>query len=170
MNRTNELLDILANTHLFANIDDKHLVEIASISHQRTYESGDVIFHQGAASDQLYVVIRGEIDIIIDQSLISNVESDEEITISTIRRGEAFGEIALVDQDVRSAGAICGLSDTALLIIPRQELMTFCETHPSVGFRLMQNIATELARMTRTLTTDMQIREWMIWSREIGPD
>jgi CRP-like cAMP-binding protein len=83
------------------------------------------------------------------------------VTIATLRRGQSFGEVALVDQGLRSATARCAQHNTHLLLIPREKLMTLCDTYPQLGYRLMRNLAADLALKIRN--TDLRIREELLY-------
>jgi CRP-like cAMP-binding protein len=83
-------------------------------------------------------------------------------TIATLRRGQSFGEVALVDQGLRSASARCAQHNTRLLVIPRAKLMLLCDTYPQLGYRLMRNLAADLAMKIRN--TDLQVREHLTWT------
>jgi CRP-like cAMP-binding protein len=58
---------------------------------------------------------------------------------------------------LRSATTRAAVKDTHLLLIPRDKLILLCETYPQLGYRLMYNIAADLAMKMRN--TDMKIRE-----------
>jgi CRP-like cAMP-binding protein len=103
------------------------------------------------------------VEILIDPSLVSD-RSDtpsRPTTIATLRRGQSFGEVALVDQGLRSASARAAGDDTRLLAIPRTKLMILCDSDPALGYRLMHNLAADLAMKMRT--TDLRIREDLLY-------
>jgi CRP-like cAMP-binding protein len=114
---------------------------------------------ENAASDELYIIAQGEIDIQVDPALVAGdeVKSSGPVTIATLRRGQSFGEVALVDQGLRSATARCAANNTQLLLMPRDKLILLCDTYPQLGYRLMRNLAADLALKIRG--TDMRIRE-----------
>jgi CRP-like cAMP-binding protein len=87
--------------------------------------------------------------------------SSENRTIATLRRGQSFGEVALVDEGLRSASACASQKDTRLLIIPRDKLIMLCDTYPQLGYRLMYNLAADLAMKMRN--TDLRIREQLLY-------
>ncbi len=157
--------EVLEDAPIFAGLDAAQLGLIADLSHLACFDADDVIFTQGSISDELYVVASGEVDIQIDASPIGGEPGERPVTITTVRRGDSFGEIALVDQGVRSAAARCGQSDTWLVVIPRRDLVKLCEQHPRLGYNLMRNLAIDLALTIRTRTTDFQIREFLTWTR-----
>ncbi len=85
------------------------------------------------------------------------------VTIATLRRGQSFGEIALVDEGLRSATVRAAQKNTRLLIIERARVMLLCETYPQLGYRLMYNLAADLALKIRN--ADLRIRETLIYGR-----
>nr|MBN1229308.1 cyclic nucleotide-binding domain-containing protein [Anaerolineae bacterium] len=167
MTQEKEITDILHQTSIFAGIGKKYLEKIVEICKLRKYSPGDMIFDQGSASSELYIVAEGEIDILIqiEPEALAQNRMTEETTITTIRRLGSFGEISLVDDGIRSAAARCGTADTTLIVIPRKKLIKLCENYPRLGYGLMRNLAIDLALTIRTRTTDMQIREQMTWHR-----
>jgi CRP-like cAMP-binding protein len=78
-----------------------------------------------------------------------------------MRRGQSFGEVALVDEGLRSATAEARMKDTRLLIIPRDKLLSLCETYPQLGYRLMYNLAADLAMKIRN--ADLRVREKLLY-------
>ena len=58
-------------------------------------------------------------------------------------------------------GARSAQVDTHLIIIPRDKLMLLCDTYPQLGYRLMRNLAADLAMKIRH--TDLQVREQLTW-------
>ena len=104
-------------------------------------------------------------DIVVDPSLVGgdDVESPGMATIATLRRGQSFGEVALVDQGLRSATARCAADNTHLLILPRDRLIGLCDADPALGYRVMRNLAADLALKIRG--TGLLIREELLYGR-----
>ena len=125
----------------------------------------EVIFEENAASDELYIIAQGDIDIQVDPALVGGEDdkSPGPVTIATLRRGQSFGEVALVDQGLRSASARCASNGTQLLVIPRDKLILLCDTDPQLGYRLMRNLAADLCLKIRG--TDLRIREELLYGQ-----
>ena len=101
-----DYVNILKRTDIFYDLSEEQLKLVAELCHEVHYRTGEMIFEEQSASDELYIIARGEIEILVDPSLIeAGPASPRPITIATMRAGQAFGEIALVDQGLRSAGA-----------------------------------------------------------------
>ena len=75
-------------------------------------------------------------------------------------RGQSLGEIALVDDGMRSATVRVGKKGVQLLVIPREKLLMLCETNPQLGYRFMYNLAADLAMKVRN--TDLRVRESLL--------
>jgi CRP-like cAMP-binding protein len=158
-------LSVLQQADIFVDLTPAQLEMIASICQERSFRVGDMIFEENSASDELYVIATGEVEILVDPSLVSDRPDSptHPTTIATLRRGQSFGEIALVDQGIRSASARSAGHETRLLVIPRNDLMRLCESDPDLGFRLMRNLAADLSIKIRN--TDLKIREELLYSQ-----
>jgi CRP-like cAMP-binding protein len=157
------LASIFKQTDIFYDLSPTQLELVAAICQERRCNTGDIIFEENTASDELYVIVQGEVDIQVDPALVGdvNVKSTGPVTIATLRRGQSFGEVALVDQGLRSATARAAANNTVLLVIPRDKLITLCDTYPQLGYRLMRNLAADLALKIRS--SDLLIREELLY-------
>lgn len=156
---------ILKQSDVFYDLPPDLLELVASICSEKEYDKGQTVFAEHSASDELYVVADGEIEIQIDPRLIQQSnQSSKPHTIATVRRGQSFGEMALLDEGRRSASAQCASSYARLIAIPRDELIALCETYPNLGYRLMYNIAADLSMKIRN--ADLQLREQIVYSQD----
>ena len=156
------ITSVLKQADIFYEMTSTQLELVASICTDKTYQQGALVFDENTPGDELYVIAEGEIDIQVDPKLIGGSETLGPQTIATLRRGQSFGEVSLVDEGVRSAAARVAEHDTRLLIIPRDKLMLLCDTYPQLGYRLMRNLAADLAMKIRN--TDLQVREHLTWT------
>ena len=159
-----EIKTVLKQIGMFEGLTEVQLEMLASICQERLCRAGEMIFDENSASDEMYVIVQGEVEIQVDPSLVGRALSDDSsrlVTIATLHSGLIFGEMALVDQGLRSAAARCAANMTRMLIIPRDKLMLLCNSFPDLGFRLMYNLAVELALKIRH--TDLTMREKLLW-------
>ncbi len=153
----------LRQTDIFYDFTLTQLELIASICTERAYGVNEVIFEENTRGSELYVITEGEVVIQIDPALIGKGGSGAAQTIATLRRGQSFGEVALVDEGVRSARAQAANSATHVLVIPRDKLILMCDAYPQMGYRLMRNLAADLAMKIRN--TDLKVREYLTWTK-----
>ncbi len=157
------IVNVLKQADIFDELTSTQLELIASICSERHYQAGDIIFEENTPGEELYVIASGEVEIIVNPALIGKEDGGGMRSIATLRRGQNFGEVSLVDEGVRSAGARCSQQDTHLIVIPRDKLMLLCDTYAQLGYRLMRNLAADLAMKIRH--TDLQVREQLTWSQ-----
>src|SRR5258707_8173727 len=160
------VVSVLRQADIFYELTTTQLELIASICEERQYDTGDIVFAENTAGDELYVIASGEVDIQVDPGLVGATPKDAPgpHTIATLRRGQSFGEVALVDEGRRSAAARCIQHDTRLVVIPRDKLMLLCDTYPALGYHLMRNLAADLAMKIRN--TDLQVRDQLYWTHQ----
>jgi CRP/FNR family transcriptional regulator, cyclic AMP receptor protein len=141
MEALDPIADALARCLLFAGLDRGGLEGLASEMRARRFRRGEVLFHQGDPGDALFVVTEGAVKI----SLPSD-EGDEAI-IATLRTGEFFGELALLDGAPRSATATA-LETTTTLVLPRMRFRELIASEPLLRDALLAALASELRRLT----------------------
>jgi CRP/FNR family cyclic AMP-dependent transcriptional regulator len=155
----NNMVNFLKQSDIFYQFTPTQLEMVANLCQEVVFNAGDLIFQENSSSKELYVIAQGEVDILINRGM-GNTEK-KEAAVARLRRGQSFGEVALVDEGLRSASARASQKDTRLLIIQREKLIILCETYPQLGYRLMYNLAADLAMKIRN--TDLRIREQLLY-------
>ena len=150
----------LSLSEMFDNLTHTQLELVASICEQVNYKKGDVLFEENDGSDELYVISNGGVEILINPSFVGLEEGLDSIVLTEMRRGQVLGEVALVDQGLRTATARIREDNTHLLRIPRKRLMLLCDTYPELGYKLMKNLAADLALKMRN--TDLIVRQYQL--------
>jgi len=158
----NELVNFLKQADIFYQFTPTQLEMVANLCLEKTYAMGQDVLEEGSGSKELYIITQGEVDILVNPALVGGPDApSSQATVATLRRGQSFGEIALVDEGLRSATARASQKGTRLLVIPRDKLIMLCETYPQLGYRLMYNLAADLAMKIRN--TDLRIRETLLY-------
>jgi CRP-like cAMP-binding protein len=133
--------DALARCPLFARADARILQSLANGLRRRRFRRNEVIFHQGDQGDALYVVTIGSVKI-----LLPSAEGEEAI-IATLRPGDFFGELALVDREPRSATAKA-LEPTETWQLPRDAFRSLLDADVGLRDALLTALSAELRRLT----------------------
>ncbi len=158
-----DYLRYLKDTDIFYKMRSEHLQTIVQICEAREFKKGDIIVQESTPSDALYVIVEGLVSILVDPNVIASRDrhTSSPTGIVTLRSGQTFGEIGLVDHGLRSASAQAASTPTHLLAIHRQDLVQLCESDYELGYHLMRNIASDLAFKIRN--TDLLLRERLLW-------
>jgi CRP/FNR family cyclic AMP-dependent transcriptional regulator len=94
-----------------------------------TFESGEMIFEKGDPGDFMYVVVEGEVEIILRGQIIN-----------TLRAGDIFGEMALIDNRPRSAAARA-TKPTKLAPVDRFGFTYYVQNSPFFALDVMEIMA-----------------------------
>ncbi len=161
---------ILSTTEIFDNFSDSQLTLVAALCTPVTYNQGHVLLSENEQSDEMYIIGRGGVEVLVNPAAVSSGAQDntEPVVLTELRQGQVVGEVALVDQGVRSATIRVSRDDTLLLRLRRDQLMRLGETYPVLGFKLMRNLASELA--TKIRNTDWLVRQYQLRLQSEEPD
>lgn len=144
---SDELVQSLQAIPLFKSLNRRDVTGLLGIIHNRNYIAGEYIFYQGDPGIGLYLIREGEVQIIRES------EKGDKVPLAAFRKGDFFGELALVDSEKRSASAIAN-SDTKLSVIFKPDLDEFIDRYPKKGIKIVQGIAEITAVRLRTLNED----------------
>jgi CRP-like cAMP-binding protein len=138
---TRPLVATIARIPFFAGLDADALGRVAATLRTRRFRRGEVIFHAGDPGDALFIIVSGEVKIALPS------ETGDEAIIATLRPGDVFGELALLDGAARSATA-SALAVTEAVVLPRDRFRELIATEPAVRDALLASLAAELRRLT----------------------
>lgn len=127
---------------LFEELPPPTLAALNAIAEQRAYAPGTVVFNEGAPGDGMYVVGEGEVEI------TASLDGGPHRTVSRLRAGEIFGEMAFVEGKPRSATARV-LGPTRLIFLPSKELHGILEEHPRLATGILRLISRRLRDFTQ---------------------
>jgi CRP/FNR family transcriptional regulator, cyclic AMP receptor protein len=159
----NSIVAYLKQSDIFYQFTQTQLELVGNLCQEKIFDEDEIIFEENSGSKELYIIVQGEVDIIVDPSVVSTKQEKQSLVITTLRRGQSFGEVALVDEGLRSATAQARKKNTRLLVIPREKILMLCETYPQLGYRMMYNLAADLAMKIRH--TDLIVREKVLYGQ-----
>ncbi|MEP7157980.1 MAG: Crp/Fnr family transcriptional regulator [Chloroflexota bacterium] len=134
-------VEVFGRSPLFEQASREIMESLAGRLKRRRFRRGEVIFHQGDPGDSLHIVASGAVKIVLPSA------EGEEAIIATLRPGDFFGELALLDGAPRSATATA-LEQTDTLVLPRQVFAELLDTLPGLRDALLSGLAHELRRLT----------------------
>lgn len=150
----------LSLTEIFDNLSSTQLELVASICEAVSLDKGQVLFNENEGSDEMYVIAQGAVQVLMNPGAISLDTDLEPVLLTELQQGQVVGEIALVDQGLRSATIKASREGTQVLRLPRERLMLLCDTYPELGYKVMRNLAADLALKIRK--TDLTIRQYQL--------
>jgi len=149
---------ILEQVDIFEDLTPEQFELIDKLCVEKSYNQGEVIFEESTPSTEFYIIADGEVDIQVDPDTIGDgTDSYEPTTIATLRRGQSFGEVAIIDPGVRSASAKCASETCKLLMIDRADFVKLLESDYEIGYIVMRNFAVDLSLRIRQ--TNLLVRE-----------
>ena len=132
-----DLVEFLQTVPLFSDLEPDALHLLAEVSRLKPAPKGYFLFFQDDPGEAAYVVYSGVVAIVLTTA------DGRELVINEMRPGECFGELALLEDAPRSAGAVAR-EDSQVVRMPRREFMTQLESQPILMRRLLDTIAGRL--------------------------
>ena len=138
---SNPILNALGHVPIFENLSTNELSEIARLTHERDFKANEHVFKKLAPAEGMYVIINGAVEII---------DPDSKMIFASLETGDFFGELALLDEEPRSASALATQSST-LIGVFRTDLLTLMKRSPELGNKVLLNLSRVLGeRLRRT--------------------
>ena len=131
----------LRESCLFERAQDSALETIARQLRRRRFRRHETIFHQGDPGDALHIVSSGAVKIVLP-----SLEGEEAI-IATLRSGDFFGELAMLDGAPRSATAVA-LEASETWTLTREQFLAVLDQDKALRESLLAGLARELRRIT----------------------
>jgi SulP family sulfate permease len=134
---------------LFKGRKEETLVALEACLETRSYRAGEKIFTRGDTSDELFLIRRGNVRIILP------VTGKLAYHLATFGRGDFIGEMAFLDREPRSADAMA-FTDTELFVLSRQRFDTLASEHKKLAIQMLEGIARTLAMRLRRANTELR--------------
>jgi CRP/FNR family cyclic AMP-dependent transcriptional regulator len=134
----------LANTPLFAALDDDAAAALRSCMNETRVARGRTLFNEGDPGDKLYVVTAGKI------KLGRSAADGRENLLAVLGPGEMFGELSLFDPGPRTATATA-VTDTTVLGLGHGDLQPWLTGRPEVASHLLGALAQRLRRTNEAM-------------------
>src|SRR5687767_1387926 len=141
-----QVVEALRRVPLFASLKPHQLAEMAQMARRQRFGRDEAVFYQGDSGDSFYVILSGQVKV-----SVSSPEGQEAILVM-LDTGESFGELALLDEQPRSA-TIEATRPTEVLVMRREEFHRMIHQHPDVSLSLLR-VMTKRLRDTDQLVQD----------------
>jgi CRP/FNR family cyclic AMP-dependent transcriptional regulator len=134
-----KLDNVLAAVPLFDGLSRRHLKRLAGIAEVADYMADHAIVREGDAGDAFYVVLAGQAKVTTNGKVVNRVMP-----------GDHFGEISLLDGDVRTA-TVTSETPMTLLMLQRTRFVKTLREEPDMAMNLLASLARQIRRTTRSL-------------------
>lgn len=160
-----ERLRVIRSIFIFSELDEPHLRDILAHCRELDVDKGQVIVSENTPGDSLFVIMDGNVKV----SVISS--EGKEIILSTLKGGEFFGEMSLLDGATRSANVI-SLSKAHLLRLSREDFLNHILPNREIAAGVLAVMSRRLRaaneRITNLIALDVFDRLARYFKREAG--
>ncbi len=147
--QTSKRIAFLKQTPLFAALGENDLVALSGDLKPREYEKKEIVFRQGDAGAELFLVLKGKVRI------FETRPSGDETSITIYGAGDIIGEFAVLDERPRSATAQA-IEPCTLLHISRDKFLAHLNKIPELGLQLSRMLVAKLRSTTEFALTIAQ--------------
>jgi CRP/FNR family transcriptional regulator, cyclic AMP receptor protein len=131
----------LAGSPLFTGLPRRLLARLATRFFEKVYHPGEIVFEEGDPGRALFVVVEGAVE-------ITRATAQGPYVLNTLGPGDAFGELALIDDFPRSATARVA-TPGRLLILYKSDFDALMEGNSRIALVVLRNLSRRLAIYAR---------------------
>lgn len=140
----------LQEVGLFKGRKQETLAALEACMDKRSYKAGDPIFTRGEAGDELLLIRRGAVRIMLP------IDDKQSHHLATFGRGDFIGEMSFLDNAPRSANAIA-FTDTDLYALSRKRFDVLAAEHKKLAINLFNALARMLAIRLRYTNSELRL-------------
>jgi GNAT superfamily N-acetyltransferase len=133
---------------LFGGLNAEQSNRLAGVCRLASFEPGEVVFRQGQASREVYVVLHGEVAIAL---------ADSDTVVGVVRAGECLGEMSLLTAAAHSATATA-LTRVETAVLRHQDLAELIRLRPDIGLHLYKNIGVGMGEKLKRVDASLARR------------
>jgi CRP/FNR family transcriptional regulator, cyclic AMP receptor protein len=139
-----EIVELLGRVPVFSTLEQDDLQRIAQLAVPRTFEPGQVVFREGDASDTCYIVRSGR------ARAVREHPDGRTITLATFGSGDIFGELAMFEDELRSA-TVEAVQRTSVVAVLGPDMRRLMVEHPGISARLVVALGRRLRETNERL-------------------
>ena len=132
---------MLHKVYMFSELAPSDTEKLTAHCQTRTYPANAILITEGDETDSLYVIVEGEVKV------FANDNHGKEVILNILGPGEYFGEIALVDDQPRSA-SVMTIAPTKVMIISKGNFKRCLEENPDMSFNLIRALTKQVRALT----------------------
>jgi CRP/FNR family transcriptional regulator len=165
--RSTEVVELLGRVPVFSTLERGDLERIAQLAVPRQFEPGEVVFREGDSSDTCYVVREGR------ARAVRTHRAGRTITLATFGPGDIFGELALFEDERRSA-TVEAVQRTSVVGVLGPDMRRLMTEHAEIAARLVVALGRRLRetneRLSRQSFQTVQSRVAVVLSQLVAQE
>jgi CRP/FNR family cyclic AMP-dependent transcriptional regulator len=138
--------ELLRSVPIFSELTEADFSSLAKVANRRRYPKDSVVFFENEQGDFFFMILEGRIKVTILG------DDGREVILSLLGSGDFFGEMALLDNEPRSATAIA-VEDTELLSLHRNDFQSVLSDNRSITSGLIKVLTARLRRANHQIST-----------------
>ncbi|MGV7225143.1 MAG: cyclic nucleotide-binding domain-containing protein [Nitrospinales bacterium] len=120
---------LMKQIYIFEGLTVGELAAVASVTEEANYNPGNTVVKEGDTGDTMYMIINGEVSVLI------NNENDKNIEIDRMDTGDFFGEMAFF-RDAKRSATIRVEQDSRVLVIHKHEFNEIVREYPQIALKI----------------------------------
>jgi CRP/FNR family transcriptional regulator, cyclic AMP receptor protein len=121
---------------LFEDLSRRQLIEVARLTEDLEVPDGTVLCEEGSRGDEFFVIIDGEAAV--------TRHGDQ---LATLRSGEFFGEIAVIEP-VRRTATVTAMTPLRFFVVTERSFRSLLDTNPEIERKVLRTLARRLASLS----------------------
>lgn len=109
----------------------------------KLFQNGEVIVRQGEVGNCMYVIQQGQVEVLLKKG-------DVDVSVAVLGEGDFFGEMALFDQEVRSA-TVRARGEARVLTLEKRTFLRRIHEDPSLAFRILEKMSRRVRKLNDSL-------------------
>lgn len=130
-------LSLFRKAAIFADLEPSHLDALCRVATVRPYAAGETILQEDEPGDLFFVIVSGQVKVFVDS------EHGREVVLTHLKAGDFFGEMALFDNDTRSA-SVSALVASELVVLRRQDFLDVLQDEFPIARRILSTLSARL--------------------------
>jgi CRP/FNR family transcriptional regulator len=136
---------LLNRVPVFSALAEEQLARVAEVTVPRRFDAGEVVFREGDESDTCYIVRSGLVRAVREH------QDGRSITLARFGPGDIFGELAMFDNESRSA-TVETIERTEVIAILGGDMRRLLREHPDIAVQLLAALGRRLRETNERLT------------------
>jgi len=139
--------ELLKGVDLFSSLDDAQLNAVAAMFNEKNFHKGDTVLMEDDESNQtLFIIAKGEVKVVL------TAEDGREAILASLKEGDFFGEMALLDGEPRSA-TVRAVENSRLLTLRREDFLLSMKKQPDLSLTLLAEMSRRLRKSNRQISS-----------------